>query len=143
MENIQKVDFMKADVLECDILKGDLQKKLAERNLQTLFDGVFVDAPCSNTGVLRRRPDARYRLIPEDISNCAKKQGEILEVAKNFVKVGGKLEYSTCSIEREENDCVIEKFLAANKNFSLKEKRILLPDAQNDGAGFALFERLF
>lgn len=143
LENMQKVDFMKADVLECDILKGDLQKKLAERNLQTLFDGVFVDAPCSNTGVLRRRPDARYRLIPEDISNCAKKQGEILEVAKNFVKVGGKLEYSTCSIEREENDCVIEKFLAANKNFSLKEKRILLPDAQNDGAGFALFERLF
>ena len=143
VENMQKVGFMKTVVLECDILKDDLQKKLSERNLPTSFDGVFVDAPCSNTGVLRRRPDARYRLNSEDISNCAKKQGEILEVAKNFVKAGGKLEYSTCSIEREENDCVVEKFLAANKNFALKENRILLPDAQNDGAGFALFERLF
>lgn len=141
-ENMAKIGFMKMEVLACDILKDNLAEILADKNLPDVFDGVFIDAPCSNSGVLRRRPDARYRIEKSDISNCAEKQLEILGVAKNFVKSGGKLEYSTCSIEPEENGNVISKFLEQNKNFKLVESGILLPAKNNDGAGFALFEKL-
>jgi 16S rRNA (cytosine967-C5)-methyltransferase len=103
---------------------------------------VFIDAPCSNTGVLGRRPDARYRLTENDIQLCAKKQFELLQKAKHFVKVNGLLEYSTCSIEEEENKEVINKFLSENKNFVLKESFTLIPSEENDGASGALFERI-
>lgn len=141
-ENIAKISAVKTAIVECDILGENLAEKLAAQNLPVLFDGVFVDAPCSNTGVLRRRPDARYRLEKSDIAECAKKQLQILECAKNFVKVGGKLEYSTCSIEREENGGVLEKFLSANGNFALENSSILVPSIENDGAGYALLRRI-
>ncbi len=141
-ENIAKISALKTAVVECDILDENLADKLAEQNLPVLFDGVFVDAPCSNTGVLRRRPDARYRLEKSDIAECAEKQLAILECAKNFVKVGGKLEYSTCSIENEENGGVLEKFLSENKNFVLVNSEILVPSIENDGAGHALLKRM-
>lgn len=141
-ENFSKIDFMKAEVAECDILDGEsLSETLSSKNLPLEYDGVFVDAPCSNTGVLRRRPDARYRISENDIAACAKKQLEILETAKKFVKPGGKLEYSTCSIENEENSEVVHKFLLKNKNFSLISENILLPKYENDGAGYALIQR--
>ncbi len=142
-DNIKKIDSIKTAVIECDLLSENLAQKLSENNLPTLFDGVFVDAPCSNTGVLGRRPDARYRLSAKDITECAKKQLNILNVAKDFVKIGGKLEYSTCSIEAEENVDNIKRFLEENKNFKLLESMTIFPSSDNDGAGCALFERLF
>lgn len=141
-ENIAKISSIKTTVVDCDILAENLSEKLGAKNLPLLFDGVFVDAPCSNTGVLRRRPDARYRLEKSDIEECAKKQLAILDVAKNFVRVGGKLEYSTCSIEPEENANVVEAFLSANKNFALADSNVMIGDTENDGAGYALFKRI-
>ena len=141
-ENISKIKNIKTAVIECDILSENLSDKLQKENLPIQYDGVFIDAPCSNTGVLGRRPDARYRLTPSDIQLCAKKQLELLQVAKNFVKVNGLLEYSTCSIEEEENKEVIHKFLSDNKNYVLKDSFTLVPDNENDGASGALFERV-
>src|SRR6185369_8803967 len=71
------------------------------------FDKVLVDAPCSGTGTLRRNPEIRWRLTPDDIPILAEQQKRILRNAIETVKPGGCLVYSTCSVEREENEEVI------------------------------------
>lgn len=81
------------------------------------FDRILVDAPCSNTGVLSARPDARWKKKPKDIENLAGLQQKILKNAAQQLKPGGILVYSTCSIEPEENVVLIRKFLEENKNF--------------------------
>ena len=68
------------------------------------FDGVLVDAPCSNTGVLRRRVEARWRLTPADLTSLATLQRSLLERALPLLRPGGRLVYSTCSLEPEENE---------------------------------------
>ena len=73
------------------------------------FDKVLVDAPCSGTGTLRRNPEIRWRLLPDDIPILAEQQKRILLNALEMVKPGGRLVYSTCSVEREENEEVIAK----------------------------------
>lgn len=82
-------------------------------------DAVLVDAPCSGLGVLGRRPDARWRKKPEDITDLQIIQKEILHEAARLVKPGGTLVYSTCTITREENNDVIKDFLEKNKEFFL------------------------
>lgn len=72
------------------------------------FDKVLVDAPCSGTGTLRRNPEIRWRLAPDDIGLLAEQQKRILSRAIEMVKPGGRLIYSTCSVEREENEDVIK-----------------------------------
>jgi 16S rRNA (cytosine967-C5)-methyltransferase len=74
------------------------------------FDKVLVDAPCSGTGTLRRNPEIRWRLSPGDIPALAKQQKRILGMAMKMVKPGGRLVYSTCSVEREENEEVVAEF---------------------------------
>ena len=71
------------------------------------FDKILVDAPCSGTGTLRRNPEIRWRLLPGDIPALAEQQKRILGMAMKMVKPGGRLVYSTCSVEREENEEVI------------------------------------
>ncbi|MBC2596414.1 RsmB/NOP family class I SAM-dependent RNA methyltransferase [Ruficoccus amylovorans] len=108
------------------------------------FDAVLLDAPCSNTGVLRRRPDAKWRLEPGDIAASAELQGELLAVAAERVKPGGRLVYSTCSVEPEENQAVIKAFLGsvAGKDFSCRSQTVSLPwETGHDGAGVALLVR--
>jgi 16S rRNA (cytosine967-C5)-methyltransferase len=83
------------------------------------FDKILIDAPCSNTGVLSKRADARFNKKPEDIKNLNKIQMELLNNAKTLLKKGGELVYSTCSIEKEENEDLIHNFLKENTNFSL------------------------
>lgn len=79
---------------------------------------VLVDVPCSGTGVLRRRPDARWRIDPRDLDALADVQGEILTACARAVAVGGLLVYSTCSLEPEENVDQIERFLDENPGFA-------------------------
>lgn len=74
------------------------------------FDKVLVDAPCSGTGTLRRNPEIRWRLSPADIPALAEQQKRILGMAMKMVKPGGRLVYSTCSVEREENEEVVAEF---------------------------------
>ena len=82
-------------------------------------DRVLVDAPCSNLGVLRRNPDAKWRRRPEDLAACAARQREILGAAAAMVKPRGRLVYATCSLEPEENDEVVKTFLAARPDFAI------------------------
>lgn len=84
-----------------------------------LYDRIITDVPCSNTGVLSKRPDARWLRRAEDIKKLAELQYKIIENASKFVKIGGTLVYSTCSIEKEENEEVVNKFLNNYKNFKL------------------------
>src|SRR5439155_27095065 len=80
-------------------------------------DRVLVDAPCSNLGVLRRNPDAKWRRGATDLALNAERQARILEAAAALVKPGGRLVYATCSLEPEENDDVARGFLAAHPEF--------------------------
>jgi 16S rRNA (cytosine967-C5)-methyltransferase len=82
-----------------------------------MFDCVLVDAPCSGTGTLRRNPEIRWRLVPSDIDDLADKQLRILVNASRAVRSGGRLIYSTCSIEKDENESVIEKFRTLASDF--------------------------
>ncbi len=82
------------------------------------FDCVLVDAPCSGTGTLRRNPEIRWRIQNFDIANLAARQRLILANAAQMTRRGGRLLYSTCSIEPEENEAVIENFLSDNPGFA-------------------------
>ena len=86
------------------------------------FDIVLVDAPCSGTGTIRHNPEIRYSLVENDLAALSSKQLSILKNASKLIRIGGKIVYSTCSIEPEENEAVIEKFLAENARFSKEEK---------------------
>jgi 16S rRNA (cytosine967-C5)-methyltransferase len=82
------------------------------------FNRVLVDAPCTGTGTLRRNPEIRWRITPEDISASSKRQTNILSNVARLLKRGGRLVYSTCSVEREENEDVISRFLHENAGFT-------------------------
>ncbi|HVF87057.1 MAG TPA: 16S rRNA (cytosine(967)-C(5))-methyltransferase RsmB [Pyrinomonadaceae bacterium] len=81
------------------------------------FDRVLVDAPCTGTGTLRHNPEIRWRISNRDIKELAARQKKILGNAARALCRGGRLVYSTCSIEREENECVVEEFLIRNAQF--------------------------
>ncbi len=106
------------------------------------FDAVLLDVPCSNSGVLQRRVDARWRMLEEEIERLSALQLQILERAAAAVRPGGRLVYSTCSIDRQEDRGVVEAFLTTHPEFSLKEDYLALPHReQADGAYAALLLR--
>ncbi len=89
-------------------------KRLAQK-----FDRVLVDAPCSGLGTLRRNPDLKWRQTEMDVAELSVKQANILDAAAKLVKTGGRLVYATCSVLREENENIIEAFLAKHSEFKL------------------------
>jgi 16S rRNA (cytosine967-C5)-methyltransferase len=108
------------------------------------FDRILVDAPCSNSGVMRRRVDLRWRISPEEISRLRQTQLDLLKLAATKLKPGGVLVYSTCSLEPEENSEVVKEFLRGHQNFKLEPERQLLPFADDvDGAFVARLKHSF
>jgi len=91
------------------------------------FDKVLLDVPCSNTGVMRRRVDLRWRIHAEDLANLQAAQHDIILRACRQVKKGGLMVYSTCSLEPEENHDLIQAFLKEYPRFKLENERELLP----------------
>ena len=89
-------------------------------NIGRSFDRVLVDAPCSGVGTLRRAPEIKWRLTAQDVKASTALQAQILDRAAYYVKQGGRLIYSTCSILDEENTAVIKSFLSRNKDFALQ-----------------------
>jgi 16S rRNA (cytosine967-C5)-methyltransferase len=85
------------------------------------FDRVLVDAPCSGTGTVRHNPEIRWRVTDEDITRLASQQVEFLVNASKVLKVNGRLIYSTCSVEKEENEAVVAKFLELESDFRQTE----------------------
>lgn len=106
------------------------------------FDGILLDVPCSNTGVIRRRVDVRWRLQATDIDQLVRTQRLILENALLCLKPGGRLVYSTCSLEPAENLGQIEGFLAAHPELALVGSREALPFRDDTDGAFAACLRL-
>ena len=96
-------------------------KHLDAREAGNLFTGkvdcVLLDAPCSGLGVLRRRPDARWRKTEKEIAHLPELQRELLESAARAVRLGGVIVYSTCTIEPAENEELVRSFLAEHEEF--------------------------
>jgi 16S rRNA (cytosine967-C5)-methyltransferase len=109
-------------------------------DLSEPFDRVLVDAPCSNTGVMRRRVDLRLRIEPAELKRLTEMQLKLLRNVTGQVKPGGVIVYSTCSLEPEENRELIESFLAQHKDMKLDGDRTLLPF--EDGVDGAYVARL-
>jgi 16S rRNA (cytosine967-C5)-methyltransferase len=111
--------------------------------LNVCFDRILVDAPCSNTGVMRRRVDLRWRIRLEEIERLRSLQLELLREAAALLKPDGVLVYSTCSLEPEENVEVAKEFLANHREFKLESERDLLPFTDGvDGAYTIEFKRV-
>ena len=99
------------------------------------FDCILLDAPCSNTGVMRRRVELRWRVSPEEIERLRLSQLALLRQAVPLLRPGGTLVYSTCSLEPEENESVVQQFVSEQGGFELEGARELLPFRdQVDGA---------
>jgi len=108
------------------------------------FDAVLLDAPCSNTGVLARRVEARFRVTAQAVRDISETQKQLLEKAAGLVKPNGRICYSTCSIQRRENRGTIQGFLACHCEFELVSESLLLPASgpfDHDGAYVALLIR--
>jgi 16S rRNA (cytosine967-C5)-methyltransferase len=106
-----------------------------EAPADAIYDRILIDAPCSNTGVMRRRVDLRWRVKPDEIKRLALVQMQLLKQAARKIRDGGTIVYSTCSLEREENSAIIREFLAGHSSFTLIEERELLPMVDGvDGA---------
>lgn len=123
----------KQEVKEIGIAMYDAERALPFK--EDSFDVVLVDAPCSGTGTIRRSPEIRYSLKQKDFRDLASKQLSILKNASKLVKRGGKLIYSTCSIDIEENEKVVENFLFLNGDFSIVSPDV--PDRFLTESGFA------
>ena len=155
------------EIMACDKSQGKIKliqenaKRLGVKNIETRvndarvlnkdfidkFDYVLVDAPCSGTGLYRKKPDIKWNKDLEDIKSLAEIQLEILDKAKDYVKDGGELLYSTCSLSKVENEDVVNKFLENNKNFKIKKLRDrdvlkLFPSTDgSDGFSITLMEK--
>ena len=135
-----------------DIVQYDAEYALPFAN--EIFDVILLDAPCSGTGTIRHNPEIRYFLEEKDFAELASKQLKILRNASNLIKRGGRIIYSTCSLETEENEAVADNFLAKTDEFekvspSFDEKfltgenyaRTFPPRDGNDGFFVAVFRK--
>lgn len=97
------------------------------------FDKILLDVPCLGIGVLKRKPDIKWKRKKEDIEKIIKIQKAILENCSQYLKIGGELVYSTCSILKEENEDIIDAFIKNNKNFEIQEKIQIYQNEKTDG----------
>ena len=124
-ENITRLGLSSIEIVPYD--------KLPDSKL----DCILLDVPCSNTGVLARRVEARYRVDPQAVEALTKTQRELLRTAAAMVKTHGKICYSTCSIQKVENSKIVEDFLDKNPTFSFEIDKLTLSSA--DGFEFSTF----
>ncbi|UGU16264.1 RsmB/NOP family class I SAM-dependent RNA methyltransferase [Sinomicrobium kalidii] len=121
-----------------------IENNKAIKKLHEKADRVLIDAPCSGLGVLRRNPDAKWKLQPEFVDTIRKTQQELLEGYSKMVKPGGKMVYATCSVLPSENQEQVQKFLAtaAGEQFTLeKDRKVLASTSGFDGFYMALLSR--
>lgn len=141
-ENLSRTAPIEAALVQGDILKN-FGALLREHNLPKDYDGVLLDVPCSNTGVMRHRVDVKWRLQAGDFKKHPQQQLAMLGVAARFVRPGGRLVYSTCSIDTEENEHVVRAFLASRngEEFTLEQTALSFPWAAGHDGGSAFLLR--
>ena len=101
--------------------------------LNDKFDQILLDVPCLGIGVIKRKPDIKWQRKEEDIEEITKIQEKILENCSKYLKSGGDLVYSTCSILKDENENVINKFIKSNSQFAKKYEKTIFPSEKQDG----------
>ena len=104
------------------------------------FDRVLCDVPCSGFGVIRRKPEIKYKPF-KAVENLPRLQYKILETAANYLKAGGRLVYSTCTLLPEENERVVEAFLRSWPGFVLEDQRTYTGQEDTDGFFVAALSR--
>lgn len=103
-----------------------------EEKYKEKFDKILLDVPCMGLGVIKRKPDIKWKKTKEDIADLVRVQKEILQICSQYLKPGGEIVYSTCSILKEENEKVIEEFIHG-KDFDIIEQKNILPEQNTDG----------
>ena len=126
--NHRRLTKVKENITRLGIQSVDI--KSYENVPNSEFDCVLLDVPCSNTGVLAKRLEARYRISPRGIRALIRTQSELLSLAAVKIKPLGKICYSTCSIEKCENNEIIRNFLERNPGFELELEELILPSAE-------------
>lgn len=143
-ENLSRAGAIEVALVQADALH-DLGGALREHRLPERFDAILLDAPCSNTGVIRHRVDVKWRLQPGDFKKHPRQQLSLLHNACRLVGNNGRIVYSTCSIDAEENEHVVRAFLAskAGGGFELVDTVLSHPwnDGHDGGASFLLRRR--
>ena len=135
-ENLEKFSPTSLKVGLCDWSQACLPE------FKKAFDATLLDVPCSNTGVMQRRVDVRWRFSSKEMERLVKLQRAILEQGAMTVRSGGRLVYSTCSIDPQENTQQVAAFLERHPEWSLVEERLILPSQEEgDGAYAALLKR--
>jgi 16S rRNA (cytosine967-C5)-methyltransferase len=143
-ENLSRVPAgIDVALVQGDVL-GNIAVVLREHRLPESYDAVLLDVPCSNTGVIRHRVDVKWRLQPGDFKKHPQQQLSMLHAAARLVAPSGRLVYSTCSIDAEENDHVVRAFIASKAGGPFKLERSILSypwSSGHDGAGTFLLRR--
>ncbi|MFT5121709.1 MAG: 16S rRNA (cytosine967-C5)-methyltransferase [Kiritimatiellia bacterium] len=134
-QNLKRMQQEWVDTVQMDFTRPD------EAVLKTLpaggFDAILLDVPCSNTGVLRRRVEARWRFNEEEMKTLAYLQSRMLDEAATMIKPGGRIVYGTCSIEAEENEGRVAAFLDRVPGFTLEAEQHVFPGALDTEGGYA------
>ena len=113
-----------------------LDATIVNKALDRAFDVVLCDVPCSNLGVAAKKPDVYLFKDKDAIFSLTQTQAKILENGAAYVKEGGALIYSTCTLLKEENEDIIKKFLKGNRNFKLEDQNVYLPDNKGSDGFF-------
>ncbi len=135
-EHRTKLVEQNAKRLGIDIIKTQVKDaSIYDEKINEKFDKILLDVPCLGIGVIKRKPDIKWQRKTEDIEEITKIQKTILEQCSKYLKPGGDLVYSTCSILKEENENIIFDFLNKNTDFEMvkNSKYSIMPDRQRDG----------
>jgi 16S rRNA (cytosine967-C5)-methyltransferase len=100
------------------------------------FDRILVDVPCSNSGVLARRPEARYAQAPANLASLAKLEDQIMGDTADYLRGGGLMVYSTCSVWPEENEQLVQRFVLQNPDYELVNSQLIWPSMTPDPARY-------
>ena len=125
------IDIIKAAVNDAGVYNPDLPKA----------DRVLCDVPCSGFGIIRRKPEIRYKSL-DDIKGLYGIQYNILKTSAEYLKCGGRLVYSTCTLNKNENEKIAERFIKEDKRFKLIEMKTVFPSENGDGFFYAVMEKI-